>query len=73
MEKTTKAESTSSAKKQNWEWTPILIEMSVLVAKGVIAGMSYKAGESLYKYAFTSKPNGDLVVLDNYRKTSSGV
>ena len=73
MEKTTKTESSSTSKKPSIEWTPILLEMGVLVAKGVLAGMSYKAGESLYRYAFTSKPKGDLKLIDDYRKTSLSV
>ena len=73
MEKSTKAESTSTIKKKSIEWTPILMEIGVIAAKGVITGMSYKAGESLYKYAFTSKPKGDLKLLDDYRKVTSSI
>ena len=70
MEKTTKTESTTT-KKPSIEWTPILLEMGVLVAKGVIAGISYKVGEDLYRIAFTSKPKGELKLIDDYRKSSA--
>ena len=73
MEKVTKTDSSSTSKKKSIEWTPILMEIGVIAAKGVITGMSYKAGESLYKFAFTSKPKGDLKLLDDYRKISASV
>lgn len=73
MEKTTKSESTLNGKKANFDWKPIAIEMCVLFSKGVITGLSYKAGESLFKYTFTPKPKGDLKILDDYRKTTLSV